>query len=152
MREQLVGYLLHALEDEEVRTVEALLADPRQGESLRSDLNVLRKAVAPLARDGQPLRPPIGLAARTLAFVADQTSPATVPLRPLSPSADGPVPARRPWLDRALIAASALAACILVVPLVGEAIIESRARRVEPPRATGSTDWRRLRTRGQRRG
>jgi len=131
MREQLIGYLLDALDTDEARAVEATLADPERGAALRRDLDLLRRAVGPLAHDREPVPAPGGLAARTLAFVASQTGPAVVPLRPLSPASDGPVPSRRVWLDRALLAASALAACILVVPLVAESVVDSRARRAE---------------------
>jgi hypothetical protein len=134
MREHLVGYLLDALDEAETREVEAALADQRRGNVLRRELDALKRALAPLAVDRGPLPPPPSLASRTLAFVAAQATPDTVPLgRPMTPAArEAASPAAgRAWLDRLLLAASALAACILVVPLVYDAIVESRARRVE---------------------
>ena len=133
MRDQLVGYLLDALEAGEARDVQAALADPEAGAALRRDLQALQRAVAPLAADRAPPAPTADLASRTLAFVQAQARPATVPMRPMSPSRDVPGPARprAATLDRLLVAASALAACILVVPMVAEAIVDSRARRVE---------------------
>jgi hypothetical protein len=134
MREHLVGYLLDALDEGETREVEAALADQRRGDVLRRELDALKRALAPLAVDRGPLPPPASLASRTLAFVAAQATPDTVPLRrPMTPAArEAASPAAgRAWLDRLLLAASALAACILVVPLVYDAIVESRARRVE---------------------
>ena len=134
MREHLVGYLLDALDEGETREVETALADQRQGDTLRRELDALKRALAPLAVDRGPLPVPASLASRTLSFVAAQTAPATVPLRrPMTPAAHEAAPraAGRAWLDRLLLAASALAACILVVPLVYDAIVESRARRVE---------------------
>jgi hypothetical protein len=138
MKEQLIGYLFDALDEDEARAVEAALADQGQATGLRRDLELLRGAVAPLARDRSVLPAPAGLAARTLAFVARQVASEseTVPLRPkgplMSPAREAASPApSRVWLDRLLLAASALAACILVVPLVYDSIIESRARRVE---------------------
>jgi hypothetical protein len=133
MREQLVGYLFDALDEGEARELEAALSAPHGGEALRRDLELLRRAVAPLAVDRGPIDQPAGLALRTLAFVQDQARPVTVPMRPMTPARDGggPAASRRFWLDRLLLAASALAACILVVPLVAEAISDSRARRVE---------------------
>ena len=133
MREHLVGYLFDSLDDAEAREVEAALADKRQSDDMRRDLELLKRAVAPLAFDRASLPAPAGLASRTLAFVAAQTGPETLPLRrPMTPAREAIAPASgRAWLDRLLMAASALAACILVVPLVYDAITESRARRVE---------------------
>jgi hypothetical protein len=132
MREQLVGYLFDALDESEAREVESTLADSQAGPPLRQDLDRLRRAVLPLVADRRPIDPPAGLASRTLAFVASQSRPATVPLQPMTPATDAVMPAgRRSVLDRLLVAASALAACILVVPLVADAISDSRARRVE---------------------
>jgi len=134
MREHLVGYLLDALDEGETRQVEAALADQRQGDVLRRELDALKRALAPLAIDRGSVPAPANLAARTLAFVGAQTFPETLPLRrPMTPVAHeaGRQAAGRAWLDRLLLAASALAACILVVPLVYDAIVESRARRVE---------------------
>jgi hypothetical protein len=132
MREHLVGYLLDALDEADARVVESTLADPQAGPPLRQDLDRLRRAVMPLVADRQPIDPPADLASRTLAFVAAESRPATVPLRPMRPADEAGTPAgRRTALDRLLVAASALAACILVVPLVADAISDSRARRVE---------------------
>ncbi|MBM4021660.1 MAG: hypothetical protein FJ284_05345 [Planctomycetes bacterium] len=130
IRDHLVGYLMDALEEGEVREVEAALADPESGPTLRRDLDTLRRAVHPLVADRDPVTVPAGLATRAIAFVQAQTRSAMVPLRPLSPARDAAARGRS-WVDRALLAASALAACILVVPLVADAITESRARRVE---------------------
>jgi hypothetical protein len=131
MRNHLVGYLFDALDEAEAREVEAALGDPQSGPTVRRELEAIRRAAAPLAADRNAVSPPPGLAARTIAFVHAQSRPATVPMRPLSPAGDEATPRRRALLDRMLLAASALAACILVVPLVADAISDSRARRVE---------------------
>lgn len=132
MKDHLLGYLCNALDEDHIRDVEAALADPQKGQNLAHDLEILRRAVAPLERDRNPLPAPPGLASRTLDFVRSNVSAPTSPINSaLLPSREGAVPLRGQWLDRALLAASALAACILVVPLLYDAIADSRARRVE---------------------
>jgi hypothetical protein len=133
MRERLVGYLMDALDDGERREVEAALADAEAGPALARDLEALRRAVAPLAADRDPLPAPPGLAERTLAFVAAHAAAASPGKAAARPRPAEPVVERRglPWLDRAIMAATALAACILVAPLLYDAIDQSRARRSE---------------------
>jgi hypothetical protein len=141
MRERLLGYLFGALDDAETLQVEMALADPRIGAALRRDLDALRRAVKPLELDRQPLQPPPGLAGRTLRFIATQAAPArSAPGRPVQRPVRRPVvtPAetersggRRAWLDRAIIAATALAACVLVAPLLLDSIADARSRRAE---------------------
>lgn len=132
MRERLVGYVLDALEDAERRDVEAAIFDDLHGDSLRRDLELVRAAVAPLACDRGPVSAPPGLAARTLAFVAaSSASESRAGGLRLSPTPAEPRPRARAWLDRALVAATALAACILVLPLVRQAVDDARERRRE---------------------
>lgn len=132
MKDHLLGYLCNALDEDDMRDVEAALADPQQGQRLAHDLDILRRAFTPLECDRNPVPVPAGLASRTLDFVRSNTSAPTIPIRKaLLPSHEGAVPARGPWLDRVLLAASALAACVLVLPLVYDSITDSRARRVE---------------------
>ncbi|MEI7780947.1 MAG: hypothetical protein WCJ18_03370 [Planctomycetota bacterium] len=135
MRDELVGYLLGAIEEPDAKRVETALSDPQQGPALKRDLEQLRRAIEPLARDLSPLSAPPGLARRTMRFVESQAAAAAGPLptpRGLTPeegswSGAGP----RAWLDRTIMAATALAACVLVGPLLLDAIMESRARRAE---------------------
>jgi hypothetical protein len=138
MRDELVGYLLDALDEGETRRVEAALADPERGAALRDDLDTLRQAIRPLAFDRESIDVPAGLAARTLQFVSTQTAVAPEHRRPkptpriISPAGDEMRgPAGRRWLDRLIIGATAVAACVLVAPLLLEAIEESRQRRVD---------------------
>jgi len=148
MREQLVGHLLGALEPSESKQVEMALADPQRGPELRRELDCLRRAVAPLARDRETFSPPAGLAARTLDRVAAERTASTPALEP---SSREPVTGRLPtphehewdalprrsrsrsraWIDRAIVAATALAACVLVAPLLLDSIAQARARRAE---------------------
>lgn len=131
MKDQLLGYLCKALDESEMRECEAALADPEKGASLGRDLEILGRALIPLEHDRRPLQPPAGLATRTLAFVKANTSAPTIPIsKALLPSREGVMPKRGPWLDRVLLMASGLAACVLVVPLLYDTITESRARRL----------------------
>jgi len=133
MREQLVGYLLDALEEPEARQVEATLADPREGPALQRDLERLRLATKPLARDAGFIDAPPGLAARTIRYVESQAKSGPLPTpRAFTPEEGGRGAAGgRAWVDRMIVAATALAACVLVGPLLLDAITESRARRAE---------------------
>ena len=139
MREdELVGYCLGALEEGESQQVELALADPVRGPDLRRNLDLIRKALRPLDRDRGPMAPRAGLAKRTVACVASQTTPATVPMRPttrpaaaMREDAEWQGTSGRQWLDRMIIAASALAACVLVAPLLLESITDARAHRAQ---------------------
>jgi hypothetical protein len=145
MRDDLIGYLFEALDDADMRRVEAALAQPDQGATLRRELETLRRAIKPLDRARETFVAPPGLAGRTLRFISQQApvAPAagrradvgplpTPSSRGLAPAADdAPVRGPRAWVDRAIMAATALAACVLVAPLLLDAIGESRERRAE---------------------
>jgi hypothetical protein len=143
MREDLVGHLLGALEPSESKAIEMALADPQSGPGLRNDLERLRLALKPLARDRDILPAPAGLAGRTMRFIVEQEAAAkaaadrTLPMpRGLSaedspPGGRGDRASSRAWIDRVIVAATALAACVLVAPLLLDSIAQSRARRAE---------------------
>ncbi len=175
MRENLIGYLLGALDDTEAREIEAMLGEPGRpgdarmtflttstavsagdpaaevGESaaLRRELEILRRATTPLERDADLLAAPQGLASRTIDLIRKsnlqdsgfkddgrrEAASFTVPFprASLSPAADaarGSTKGRQ-ILDRVLIAASALAASILLAPLLLDSIEQARSRRAE---------------------
>lgn len=142
MRDDLIGYLFEALDEADMRRVESALAEPDRGPTLRRELETLRLALRPLGRDRETFTAPAGLAGRTLRFIAEQapaasparrradTGPVPTP-RGLAPDADGPIRGSRAWIDRAILAATALAACVLVAPLLLDAIADSRERRAE---------------------
>jgi len=138
-RDDLVGYLCGALDDAESRAVESGLADPQIGPRLARDLGMMRQALAPLARDHEVFTPPPGLAERTLAFVAAHQSrqPPPTPFSRrtiFAPRVEAELPGSRrsgAWLDKAVLAATALAACILVAPLLLDSIRESRELRAK---------------------
>ena len=139
MREDLVGHLLGALEPSESKAIELALADPDRGPQLRRDLEKLRLALEPLAGDRDVLPAPSGLAGRTMRFIVEQEAAARIqdsrPLpMPRGMSAEDALPrgrGARGWIDRVIIAASALAACVLVAPLLLDSISQARARRAE---------------------
>ena len=139
MREDLVGHLLGALEPSESKAIEMALADPQSGPGLRHDLERLRLSLKPLAGDRDVLRAPAGLAGRTMRFIVEQEAAAQASAtRPLpSPRGLSEVEASprgrgsRAWIDRAIVAATALAACVLVAPLLLDSIGQARARRAE---------------------
>jgi hypothetical protein len=194
MRDDLVGYLIGALEAPDSHRVEALLADPQSGESLRRDLELLRRSMSPVNADREPFPAPAGLATRTLEMIsARKTSapyagapvssqpassqPASLPGRPRTEPADAPFRGSFPadhrsrphvrgghgrrhhspaggrsstmtpersaghvgsplaWLDKAILAATALAACILVIP--GISLLVDDARKTQTVRKLG---------------
>jgi hypothetical protein len=139
MREDLVGHLLGALEPSEAKQVETALVDPHRGPALRHDLERLRLALEPLAGDREQMPAPSGLASRTLRFITEQESAARAASRQPAPrprgfsAEDAPLRGRgsRAWVDRVIMAATALAACVLVAPLLLDSIAQARARRAE---------------------
>jgi hypothetical protein len=133
MREELIGYLLGAIDEPDSRRVETALADPEKGPALRRDLERLQVALKPLSRDQGFIAAPPGLARRTMRFVESHAHAAPLPMpRAFTPEAgSGSGAGPRAWLDRMIMAATALAACVLVGPLLLDAIQESRARRAE---------------------
>jgi len=110
MNENLVGYLLDALDPDEKREVERCL---RERPEARGRLELLRQALAPLALDRDTVEPPAGLWERTLARAETKgrRSPALRLLRAESA-------ARPSWWRRAdvLVAACLLLCVTLVIP------------------------------------
>lgn len=129
MRHDLIGYLLDGLDDEERRSIDTARQDPAQAASIYRDLGLLGRAIRPLELDRQQVAVPAGLADRTLAAVrrVEEKVPA------LTPAADEPVvPLRhRGWADRLIMAAAAVAAVVLLAPLLFEAVQDARALRAE---------------------
>lgn len=142
MDEQLLGYLLGALDAEECESLEQRLhGDPK----LQADLARLQNRFAPLAALDHAVDPPVGLAERTCRFVfstvdelhaaadehaAPAGTPATPPpmLAPASePAGDGSdFPRRVRWLDLAVAATVFLAASLLLVPALQKSRFDSR--------------------------
>jgi prepilin-type processing-associated H-X9-DG protein len=115
MEENLVGYLLGSLDEAGMRQVEAQLQTSPEA---RRRLALVRQALGPLAADRDDAAPPPGLAARTLAHVADAVG-RDLPRAPRDPAA--PVASRGGWWRRADVVVAAglvLLAVGLAAPVV----------------------------------
>jgi hypothetical protein len=110
MEENLVGYLLKALDDDTQRQVEVSL---RESPELRSRLEVLERALAPLAADQEPPEPHPSLVLSTLARIAEYQC-RKLPAAPPPPRSQW-TPANRNWLRRP----DALVAALLLIVLGG---------------------------------
>ncbi|HEV3344407.1 MAG TPA: hypothetical protein VG125_28785 [Pirellulales bacterium] len=116
MRDQLLGYLLGALEPAEHEEVEArLLVDAE----LQEDLTILRSKLAVLdAEESGDCEPPAGLAARTCNYVAARAvaSPKHVP---------APVGG---WRIQDMVVGGGifLAACLLIFPAIAHSLSSAR--------------------------
>ncbi len=108
MDENLLGYLLNALDPDEARAVEAHLeASP----AARERLEVLRRALEPLAVDQAQPEPPPGLVFRTLGRVAEHCC-RELPRAPIA--REGAGGATIPFWRRADVL---VAACLLITAL-----------------------------------
>jgi hypothetical protein len=114
MRQNLVGYLLQAIEPEEHAEIERhLAADP----ALKNDCELLRACLTPLAHDKEHHEPPQGLANRCCEFVYGRTE---IMPAPVTAPGDGHSVSKRPWswLDLSVAGAIALAVAVLFVPSI----------------------------------
>jgi hypothetical protein len=123
MEENLVGYLLGALDAESEREVEAHLRG--QPESNKK-LELLLQALQPLAADREAPMPPPGLRIRTLARVAEYRC-RDLPRAPIAPPIRSRAPVRSWWRrSDVLVAASLL---LLVLPLLPPTVTRLRFQR-----------------------
>ena len=100
MREQLIGYLLDALEPHERLAVEQELADDGK---LREELLILQRSLTCLDADCGHFDPPEGLAEQTLDFVAlRSTSIARLPQ--MSPDRSPPIARSRGTITDMIVA------------------------------------------------
>jgi hypothetical protein len=121
--DNLVGYLLNALDTDTQREIESLV---RSDPDARQRLELLRRALEPLAADRDDIEPPSGLRMRTLARVAEYRC-RRLPYAPPAPPVRAHVPARS-WWRRAdvLVAASLL---LVVLPIIPPALTYLRHHR-----------------------
>jgi hypothetical protein len=128
VEQQLLGYLLGALDDSERETVETKIQRDAQ---LRAKLVELRGRLGPLRHAENEFDPPLGLAQRTCEFVAayaaTHAEPATAPLAALHSPEDAPaVPpiglwgGVKPWgwSDFSVATGVVIAAILLVFPAI----------------------------------
>src|SRR5262249_44067208 len=110
MDQNLIGYLLNALDDDTRLRVERVLASDA---AARERLELLRRALEPLAADAEVPEPPGDLVARTLAHI-DRTRAAAAILR----LPERPTGATRVWWRRAdvLVAATILLGLVSLIP------------------------------------
>ena len=127
MREDLLGYLLEALEPSQRQSVEqALIHDDR----LQRDLHLLRRSLEPLWSDKGHLDPPQGLASRTLEYIAAHTVTTPAGKSPShTPAVLAPVttaPGRWSMADLVVAAGIFLAASMLLFPALSQSRYSAR--------------------------
>jgi hypothetical protein len=121
IREQLIGYLLGADDPNERALVQEHL---ERDESLRRDLEVLRKGLEPLASDPTHYQPPAGLAQRCCDYVFSRTE---VMPAALSATRNTKVVRNRwSWLELSVAGAIAVAAAVLLLPKVYQSQLQSK--------------------------
>jgi len=118
MREDLIGYLLHALEPSERAQVDAeLVRDPE----LKRELELLERSLLPLTADREGYAPPVGLASRCCEYVATQGKVRRAP--PVAPPTS-----RWRMSDLAVAAGVFLAATLLFWPAMNQSRYAARVR------------------------
>ncbi len=110
MDENLVGYLLDALDPEEQQTVEAYLLAHPEGQH---QLDLLRQSLQPLQADRDEFEPPHGLWVQTLALIAEHRC-RKLPEAPKPPPSQR-APLRRSWRFADLAVAASILLCVGVL-------------------------------------
>ncbi len=124
IREQLLGYLLDALDDDErIEVEQQLAANPE----LHDELESLALTLEPLADTYEEFEPPAGLAKRTCSLVAACT--AVIPAgRGLHPATRAEVRGRNRWsiADVVVMAGICLAGAMLFFPAISQSRYAAR--------------------------
>lgn len=119
MRENLIGYVLNALEPTEQAEIEAQLGrDPH----LKRELELLTRSLEPLSWDQGMHNPPVGLASRCCTFVAEQTK-----VRLPAPAGAAP-PSHWRMADIGVAAGVFLAATLLFWPAMNQSRYAAQVR------------------------
>jgi hypothetical protein len=122
IREQLIGYLLGADDPAERALVKEHL---ERDESLRRDLEILRRGLEPLAADQAPYDAPTGLADRCCEYVFSRTE--VMPAALSSPvNTTTRISRRWSWAELAVGGAIAAAVAVLLLPKVYQSQIQSQ--------------------------
>ena len=122
MRDQLIGYLLDALEPHERAAVERKLS---QDASLRRELTLLQRSLAGLDADRGHYDPPEGLAQQTVEFV--QTAAKIAALPRMTPDLSASMGASRWRIADLVVAAGVLVgASLLFIPAVSQSRYSTR--------------------------
>ena len=123
MRDQLIGYLLDALEPAERVALERKLAGNAM---LRHELALLQRSLTGLDADRGHYDPPADLVERTLTFVRDESA-RVVSLPPMTPDRAPPV-ARSRWsiADLVVTAGVLIAASLVFIPAVNQSRYSAR--------------------------
>ena len=129
MRQDLIGYLLDSVDEDERAEIESARQSPETASKIEHDLAMLERALQPLERDRDFISPPTGLAERTIAAVK-QAAADTRPTLSESIESDSVI-RPRVWLDRVILTAASLAAMILLAPLLLETMEDARATRAQ---------------------
>jgi hypothetical protein len=124
-REQLLGYLLGALDAADHEQVEAEIDHDPQ---LRADLDRLSACVRRMGLDSEPRHydPPAGLAERTCQFVAVQTEPLVTRAAALSSYYGAEQQRRMSWYDWVTAAAVLIIAASLFFPAVSHSRFQAQ--------------------------
>lgn len=125
--DQLLGYVLGALDQEELKRISAAV---QADETLQRRLRALQAMPDPMGADYEPIDPPASMVDRLMDRLAGESSLAEnaagdadlKPGRALSPAVDREHPEHRSWLD----ALTVFAVGLILLGLVGPAITASR--------------------------
>jgi hypothetical protein len=132
IRDQLLGYLLGALEDDEQEVLEQRLATDAR---LRRELALISKALAPLDATRRQYAPPSNLASDTCRFVASHVEDTVRLPRPRAAAPVAvmhPVDPPRSWRDSwrmqdlLMVAAVLLVANLLIFPAIHGSRVQAR--------------------------
>lgn len=124
-QQQLLGYLLGALDDAERDEVERQLeANP----SWQDELQSLMASLEPLAESYREVDPPPNLAERTCAVIAKRVARVTAASSPLFENMRGEVHARNRWTIADVVVAAGiyLAAALLFFPVIAQSRTDAR--------------------------